>query len=53
MTGWAQVHNLRGVDGSIADRIRLDNYYIEHWSLWRDIVILARTVRQVFSGRGR
>jgi exopolysaccharide biosynthesis polyprenyl glycosylphosphotransferase len=53
MTGWAQVHNLRGVGGSIPDRILLDNYYIEHWSLWRDIVILARTVRQVFSGGGR
>jgi exopolysaccharide biosynthesis polyprenyl glycosylphosphotransferase len=53
MTGWAQVHNLRGVDGSIADRIRLDNDYIEHWSLWRDIVILARTIRQIFSGGGR
>jgi exopolysaccharide biosynthesis polyprenyl glycosylphosphotransferase len=43
ITGWAQVHGLRG-DTPIDDRARFDNQYIEHWSLWRDIVILARTV---------
>jgi exopolysaccharide biosynthesis polyprenyl glycosylphosphotransferase len=43
ITGWAQVHGLRG-DTSIDHRARFDNQYIEHWSLWRDIVILARTV---------
>jgi exopolysaccharide biosynthesis polyprenyl glycosylphosphotransferase len=43
ITGWAQVHGLRG-DTSIDDRARFDNQYIEHWSLWRDIVILVRTV---------
>jgi exopolysaccharide biosynthesis polyprenyl glycosylphosphotransferase len=47
VTGWAQVHGLRG-DTSIEERARFDNYYIEHWSLWFDIVILARTVSQVF-----
>jgi exopolysaccharide biosynthesis polyprenyl glycosylphosphotransferase len=46
LTGWAQVHGLRG-DTSIEERARFDNYYIEHWSLWFDIVILARTVRHV------
>ena len=42
ISGWAQVHGLRG-DTPIPDRARLDNHYIEHWSLWRDLVILART----------
>ncbi len=55
LTGWAQIHGLRG-DTSIVDRVRFDNYYIEHWSLWRDIVVLGRTVgavlRQAFSGLG-
>jgi hypothetical protein len=37
---------LRG-DTSIEERARFDNYYIEHWSLWFDIVILARTFSQV------
>lgn len=46
LTGWAQVHGLRG-DTSIEERARFDNYYIEHWSLWFDAVILARTVTQV------
>jgi exopolysaccharide biosynthesis polyprenyl glycosylphosphotransferase len=52
LTGWAQVHGLRGAGTSIPERIQLDNYYIEHWSLWRDLVILARTIRQIFSGQG-
>jgi exopolysaccharide biosynthesis polyprenyl glycosylphosphotransferase len=53
MTGWAQVHGLRGAGTSIPERIQLDNYYIEHWSLWRDFVILARTLRQIVNGQGR
>jgi len=46
LTGWAQVHGLRG-DTSIEERSRYDNQYIEHWSLWRDIVILVRTAAEV------
>ncbi len=46
LTGWAQVHGLRG-DTSIADRARFDNYYIENWSLWQDVKIILRTVAQV------
>ena len=46
MTGWAQVHGLRG-DTSIDDRARFDNQYIEHWSLWRDIAILFLTIHSV------
>jgi exopolysaccharide biosynthesis polyprenyl glycosylphosphotransferase len=46
LTGWAQVHGLRG-DTSIAERARLDNEYIEQWSPWRDVVILIRTVAEV------
>jgi exopolysaccharide biosynthesis polyprenyl glycosylphosphotransferase len=43
MTGWAQVHGLNG-DTSIVERARFDNQYIEYWSPWLDIVILARTL---------
>jgi exopolysaccharide biosynthesis polyprenyl glycosylphosphotransferase len=46
LTGWAQIHGLRG-DTSIEERARFDNSYIEHWSLWRDVVILIRTVAAV------
>ena len=51
MTGWAQVHGLRG-DTSIADRARFDNYYIENWSLWLDLKIVVRTVTAVLGGQG-
>jgi exopolysaccharide biosynthesis polyprenyl glycosylphosphotransferase len=46
LTGWAQIHGLRG-ETSIEERARFDNSYIEHWSLWRDIVILIRTLAAV------
>lgn len=42
MTGWAQVHGLRG-ETSIQQRLRYDLYYIENWSLWLDIKILMLT----------
>ncbi|MCH9733689.1 MAG: sugar transferase [Actinomycetia bacterium] len=46
MTGWAQVHGLRG-QTSIADRAEWDNYYIENWSLALDLKILALTIPAV------
>jgi exopolysaccharide biosynthesis polyprenyl glycosylphosphotransferase len=49
ITGWAQVHGLRGKT-SLADRIEWDNYYIENWSLWLDFKILLMTVVAVFRG---
>jgi lipopolysaccharide/colanic/teichoic acid biosynthesis glycosyltransferase len=42
LTGLAQVEGMRGND-SIEDRARFDNYYIENWSSWQDMVILLRT----------
>lgn len=44
ITGWAQIHGLRG-DTSIDERARFDNYYIENWSLSRDLKILLLTWR--------
>lgn len=46
VTGWAQVHGLRG-QTSIADRAEWDNYYIENWSLALDVKILLLTVPAV------
>jgi exopolysaccharide biosynthesis polyprenyl glycosylphosphotransferase len=51
ITGWAQVHGLRGRT-SLSDRVEWDNYYIENWSLWLDVKILLMTilaVRQYFA----
>jgi lipopolysaccharide/colanic/teichoic acid biosynthesis glycosyltransferase len=52
MTGWAQVHGLHG-DTSIGERARFDNRYIEYWSLWQDVVILARTLAKLVPGGKR
>jgi exopolysaccharide biosynthesis polyprenyl glycosylphosphotransferase len=43
LTGWAQVHGLRG-ETSLADRVEWDNFYIENWSPWLDAKILVLTV---------
>lgn len=43
ITGWAQIHGLRG-DTSIEERVKYDIWYIENWSLWLDIKILFITV---------
>jgi exopolysaccharide biosynthesis polyprenyl glycosylphosphotransferase len=50
ITGWAQVHGLRG-DTSIPERVRFDNYYIENWSVWTDVLIVARTVKLLLTGK--
>jgi exopolysaccharide biosynthesis polyprenyl glycosylphosphotransferase len=43
MTGWAQINGLRG-NSSITQRIQHDIYYIENWSPWLDLQILALTL---------
>jgi Undecaprenyl-phosphate glucose phosphotransferase len=50
MTGWAQIHGLRG-NTSIQKRVEYDLYYIEHWSLLLDLKILARTLAFGFLSR--
>ncbi len=42
MTGWAQINGLRG-GHDLARRIQHDIYYIENWSVWLDLQILALT----------
>jgi lipopolysaccharide/colanic/teichoic acid biosynthesis glycosyltransferase/GT2 family glycosyltransferase len=39
-------------DLGLDERVQLELDYIEHYSLWRDVCILARTVGAVVSGRG-
>ena len=51
LTGWSQIHGLRG-DGSIEDRARFDNQYIENWSMWEDVKILLRTGTALVRHRG-
>jgi lipopolysaccharide/colanic/teichoic acid biosynthesis glycosyltransferase len=37
---------------SFDEWVRLDAYYIEHWSLWLDFVIFLKTIWVVIKGRG-
>lgn len=46
ITGWAQIHGLRG-DTSLEKRIEYDLWYIENWSLWLDIKIIFMTFSKV------
>jgi putative colanic acid biosynthesis UDP-glucose lipid carrier transferase len=50
ITGWAQVNDLRG-SSDLPKRIQYDLYYIDNWSLWFDLRILALTVMHVFRSR--
>ncbi|MCP5053910.1 MAG: undecaprenyl-phosphate glucose phosphotransferase [bacterium] len=43
MTGWAQVHGLRG-NTPLDKRIEFDIYYIQNWSFNLDLQILWRTI---------
>jgi Undecaprenyl-phosphate glucose phosphotransferase len=50
ITGLAQVSGLRGqtdTEQKLIDRVAADLEYIERWSLWLDLKILARTVFKV------
>jgi len=47
ITGWAQVHGLRG-QTSLAERVEWDNYYIAHWSLALDLKIMFLTFASLF-----
>jgi lipopolysaccharide/colanic/teichoic acid biosynthesis glycosyltransferase len=50
ITGWAQVKGRAALPWS--ERIELDLWYIEHWSLRLDMRILAATARLLLSGQG-
>lgn len=53
ITGWAQV--MQGYASDTEDtRIKLqyDLYYIKHFSLWLDILIMLKTVRTIITGHG-
>jgi len=50
ITGWAQVSGRAALPWH--ERIELDLWYIEHWSLRLDLRILARTAKLLLSGQG-
>jgi Undecaprenyl-phosphate glucose phosphotransferase len=47
ITGWAQVNGYRGETRTVdmmTSRIECDLWYINNWSIWRDIKIILRTI---------
>jgi len=50
MTGLWQVSGRNEL--SFEQRLHLDEYYVRNWSLWTDIVVLAKTVSSVLRGWG-
>ncbi|MBR0069548.1 MAG: sugar transferase [Synergistaceae bacterium] len=51
MTGLWQVSGRNDVE-DYDQRIEYDLYYICNWSAWLDIIIMFRTVKAIFSGKG-
>lgn len=50
ITGWAQVHGRNAITHE--QRFQLDTWYVDNWSLWLDLRILARTILVVLGRRG-
>ena len=50
MTGLWQVAGRSSL--GFDDLVRLDFYYLEHWSIWLDISILLKTIPAVLGARG-
>ncbi len=47
ITGWAQIHGYRSetdTDEKMRKRVEYDLFYIDNWSLWLDLQIMARTL---------
>jgi lipopolysaccharide/colanic/teichoic acid biosynthesis glycosyltransferase len=50
ITGMAQISGRSDLD--FEQEAKLDIYYIENWSLWKDIQIIFRTVPTLLRKRG-
>ena len=54
ITGWMQINGMRGEvdsDSIIHKRAELDLYYVQNWSLWLDIKIIALTAFREFGNK--
>jgi sugar transferase EpsL len=50
ITGWAQVNGRNALDWK--RKFNLDVWYVDHHSLWLDMLILARTLGEIFKSDG-
>lgn len=53
ITGWAQVNQGHVADvANVTEKLHYDFYYIKHFSLWLDLIIVGRTLRTMMTGFG-
>jgi exopolysaccharide biosynthesis polyprenyl glycosylphosphotransferase len=50
LTGFWQVMGRQTT--TYEEKIQMDMFYIDHWSIWLDFVIIAKTLREVARGQG-
>ncbi len=50
LTGFWQVKGRQTT--SYDERIQMDMFYIDHWSIWLDLVIMVKTVGKVLRAEG-
>ena len=50
ITGWAQVNGRNAI--SWEDKFKLDVWYVDNWSVWLDVKIIAMTVLKVLKKEG-
>jgi sugar transferase EpsL len=50
ITGWAQIHGRNAI--SWEAKFELDVWYVDHWTPWLDVKILAKTLRHVLARKG-
>lgn len=56
ITGWAQINGCRGetkTTEEMANRVKHDIWYIEHWSIMLDVEIFFKTIWQVIPGHDK
>jgi lipopolysaccharide/colanic/teichoic acid biosynthesis glycosyltransferase len=53
ITGWAQVqHGYADDVGSTIEKLTYDLYYVRHMSPLLDLIVILKTVKTIFTGRG-
>jgi len=50
ITGWAQVNGRNAITWE--EKFKLDVWYVDNWSLWLDVKIIAMTVRKIIKREG-
>ncbi len=50
ITGMWQVNGRS--DTTYEERVQMDVWYVRNWSVWLDVMLLWRTIKAVFTGKG-